>query len=751
MGRDIEEFVREATNIASIESVSEGELLDRYEGTLDDRTETRILSVAPDTSDAVEDAFRSAIGKWANPSSHQNIVSVYDHDTYPWPWAAVESVTGQPLDAAQPNLHPTEVKAIITDTAAALRNAALYNASHTALSPQHIWVVPSENGVRGVVDDWGVTQAVRRAAGTDDVTPFTAPETLTEDTANNEKLDVYGLGAIAYFALTGEPPISGTDISAAIEAGDIDPPSALNDVLSEAVDTVILQALAHDPSERHDSAYAFKQAFERAYDPDKPATKESTAAVAGAEESESTDQGGNQTTSASETNDDGETTPDGTESEATTSSRRAALGVLGLGVIGVGGGWLALTGSNDNDDDDSAPSTTDSPTSTPPTSTSETSTSTTDETSSPSGISSLRATGFPRFQYDNQNSGFRSEASGPASSPSLRWQFGVDGNNHTTPVIGDGTAYFGGGGGDSNRTNNVYAVDTTDGSEMWSFPSDASFQSCAALSDTRVFIANDAGTLFAIEAETGDEMWSQSFGAASYLESPLLVDGRVIIGDPEGGLFAFDATSGDRIWGVDDMGSVRASPAYADDTVYVGTQPGTLTARSIADGSVDWERALSGEIRGIAVADGTLYVTMSTGALRALSSADGTEQWVANTDYEIGASPAVGPDSVYVGDGNNFDHPGKLYSFARSDGAEEWTFAPGDSFGGRRGAIVNAPVVASGQVFFGADSNRVGAVTADDGSLAWRFQNTGVVLSSPSVHDGVVYFGADDNSVYALE
>ncbi|MFC7058915.1 hypothetical protein [Halovenus salina] len=69
------------------------------------------------------------------------------------------------------------------------------------------------------------------------------------------------------------------------------------------------------------------------------------------------------------------------------------------------------------------------------------------------GGSGLVTSGFPRSQYDNQNTGSPSAINGPRGSPTRRWQFGTDGNNHTTPAIHDGVAYFGGEGVRTIRTN----------------------------------------------------------------------------------------------------------------------------------------------------------------------------------------------------------------------------------------------------------------------------------------------------------
>lgn len=366
--------------------------------------------------------------------------------------------------------------------------------------------------------------------------------------------------------------------------------------------------------------------------------------------------------------------------------------------------------------------------------------------------SGLVTKGFPRFQYDAQNSGGGSAIAGPTGSVTNQWTFTTDGNNHTTPVIHDGTAYFGGGGGSNNSQSNVYAADITDGAEEWQFEHDTAFNTCGALSDDAYFIADNDGTLFALEPSDGTEIWRVEYGSQSYTAAPVPADGQVYIGDADtGGLYGFDSQSGDQVWSFDTATAVRSAPAVDDDTVYLGTTGGIVYAVQRSDATTVWEVTVDDEVRGApTLNDGTVYVTTAGGTVYAFDSTDGTELWQAQTDQTINSSVAVSDGTVFVGDGELFSTPGKLYAFDAATGTEQWTFDTEGSYGGREGAILNAPTVAAGYVYFGVDGNKIYAVNANDGSEEWVYGDVGVVLSSPAVYDGVLYTGADDNSIYAL-
>ena len=365
--------------------------------------------------------------------------------------------------------------------------------------------------------------------------------------------------------------------------------------------------------------------------------------------------------------------------------------------------------------------------------------------------SGLVTTGFPRFQYDNRNTGFPPDAQGPQNSPTLRWQFDTDGNNHTTPAIHDGTAYFGGGGGSNNQNNSVYAVDVRDGSEIWRFDSDAAFQSCAAVGDA-VYIADNGGQLYALDPADGSAEWSLDIGQASSTASPVVTTDRVYIGDPEaGGIVGVDTETGEPVWELDTQEGVPSSPAVMNGTLYYATETGMIRAVDVASETSIWEFSADGPVTGAPVINnGDVYVTTNTGTVHAITADTGDERWTTVTDQPIHSSPAVNDTSLYVGDGELFESPGTLYSISTDTGEVEWEFQTESSYGGRQGAVIGSPTVGADGVYFGVDANAVYAVNKANGTELWRF-DTSVVLSSPAIYEGVLYTGTDDNEVLALE
>jgi serine/threonine-protein kinase len=69
--------------------------------------------------------------------------------------------------------------------------------------------------------------------------------------------DLYSLGAVAYFLLTGRPPFVGSNLIDLLNAhlsARFQPPSTYNSTISPDLEAVILRLLAKEPTDRYPSA-----------------------------------------------------------------------------------------------------------------------------------------------------------------------------------------------------------------------------------------------------------------------------------------------------------------------------------------------------------------------------------------------------------------------------------------------------------------------------------------------------------------
>jgi len=259
------QFEDAVDGLSDLVEVESGPYLVVYRGLLDDDGEDRVVQLrtvadtVPDPDGALAEAIQRRARMWGQTATHPNIATLLEADGEPRPWLLVAD---QPhtFAAARPRMTVETACGVVADVAEALRNAALYNIDHGNITPRTV-AVWTDGSV--TVDDWGLTRTVATHADGSYVTGYTAPEQLdTDRTATTEQTDVYGLGALAYFALTGRPPYEAD--RDAILAGDLTPPSAVDDALPSTIDDPIVQALDPDPGGRPDGIYAFARAFAEA-------------------------------------------------------------------------------------------------------------------------------------------------------------------------------------------------------------------------------------------------------------------------------------------------------------------------------------------------------------------------------------------------------------------------------------------------------------------------------------------------------
>ena len=86
---------------------------------------------------------------------------------------------------------------------------------------------------------------------------FISPEAARSEPAD-ARSDVYGLGAVLYYLLTGTPPFVRDNVAAVLNAHAKEPPEAPSirrgGPIPAALETLCLRCLEKDPSQRYDSA-----------------------------------------------------------------------------------------------------------------------------------------------------------------------------------------------------------------------------------------------------------------------------------------------------------------------------------------------------------------------------------------------------------------------------------------------------------------------------------------------------------------
>ena len=304
---------------------------------------------------------------------------------------------------------------------------------------------------------------------------------------------------------------------------------------------------------------------------------------------------------------------------------------------------------------------------------------------------------------------------------------------------------------------------------IWGYQTDVGSTFAPTLDGDALFIATDTSIVYSLAAATGKLRWSRQ--VAGVPTAPLsVVDGVVYVSGElryednreTGVVFALEASSGDELWTYDiPRGSrdelwanLRAAPVVVAGMAYVGSFNGSMYALDAATGKLRWSYETGDVISWPAVVvQDTVYFGSKDSRVYALDAATGVLRWSYQTAEELWVGPIVAGGLVYQGPGDPY-----LYALDAGTGELQWRHATDAPRWSR-------PVVADGTLYATAgedlsevfqqwpDLERyrlhgyVTALNARSGRLLWKYRTVGDP-SAPEVSDGVVYVAAGDERWY---
>ena len=358
----------------------------------------------------------------------------------------------------------------------------------------------------------------------------------------------------------------------------------------------------------------------------------------------------------------------------------------------------------------------------------------------------LGSTDYPwtMFHYDQFRSG-ATLASAPSAANRM-WQFATGSFVYSSPAVSDGLVFA------SSFDMNVYAIDEYSGQQKWSFNTGSVIFSSPAVANGMVYVASrNGGILYALNEQTGSEVWGR--GTLNYFiaSSPAVADGKVFYGNwcasgcfQFGQFVALDASTGAVLWANATLPSstVASSPAVDSGRVFFGLDDGSVTALNETNGKAIWRVVPGGAVavrNALAIAYGRVYIGTAT-KFFALDEMTGATDWSFNTGNSNSTSAAVSNGVVYFGTGK-----GNIYAVNATTGAQKWVATTG-------AAVSSSPALSLGSnmVLVGSNDHYLYALNATSGVRLWRYVTGAAIWSSPAVADGRVFFGSDDYNVYAL-
>jgi serine/threonine protein kinase len=227
------------------------------------------LSRRPCPNDSAARQCFLAEGRILAELQHPNLAAVFDLDFHEdRAFLAMEYVRGQTLDqyARSHTISAREAAGLVAQIARAVAVAHQRGVVHRDLKPKNILIDATG---RPRVIDFGLAQ-LRDAwnAGPDDTghisgtLPFMPPEQASPATAADARTDVFALGAVLYYLLTGRALYSGKDTADLLHKAQLceyDRLALEQPSIPPHLRAICLKALAPKPAERHANADALAE------------------------------------------------------------------------------------------------------------------------------------------------------------------------------------------------------------------------------------------------------------------------------------------------------------------------------------------------------------------------------------------------------------------------------------------------------------------------------------------------------------
>jgi serine/threonine-protein kinase len=268
--------VREATQLGQyllVRKIGEGGMGVVYEARhalLRRRTALKLLPVA-NAGDSNVARFEREV-QLTSTLTHPNTIAIYDYGRSPdgvfyYAMEYLDGVDLQKLIDRHGAVSPGIAAHILEQICGALAEAHTAGLIHRDVKPANV-ILCERGGTPAVakVVDFGLVKHLNPSAAdplqtaTDTVlgTPlYMSPEAITAPASVDARSDLYAVGALGYFLVTGHPPFSGkttVEVCAHHLHSTPIPPSQRAGVDLGALDALLLECLEKDPSRRPESA-----------------------------------------------------------------------------------------------------------------------------------------------------------------------------------------------------------------------------------------------------------------------------------------------------------------------------------------------------------------------------------------------------------------------------------------------------------------------------------------------------------------
>ncbi|MGE0625417.1 MAG: outer membrane protein assembly factor BamB [Pseudomonadales bacterium] len=270
-----------------------------------------------------------------------------------------------------------------------------------------------------------------------------------------------------------------------------------------------------------------------------------------------------------------------------------------------------------------------------------------------------------------------------------------------------------------------------------------------------VFVGTTAGTLFALSAADGSQVWQAPIDG-EMLAPPVTGDGQVYVQTIDGSLMALSLETGAVVWEIDQQVPIltlrgTATPVFDGGVVYAGFANGNVVAVKAQNGEPVWEHLLMlpegrSELDRMVDVDATplvdgpiVYAVSYQGNLRGLRRQDGNPLWELPMSSFLDLDQGYG--HVYV-----VDDKDSIIAIDARTAEVAWRQ---DALARRQ---LSSPLVFSNYLAVTDSDGYLHILAQSDGRLLGRRKLDGKGVRSRMVYaDGILYALGNSGKLQALE
>lgn len=304
---------------------------------------------------------------------------------------------------------------------------------------------------------------------------------------------------------------------------------------------------------------------------------------------------------------------------------------------------------------------------------------------------------------------------------------------------------------------NISALYADTGKEIWERESELSITGGPGAEGNLVMVGTSEGEVLSLDTETGDELW-RSRVSSEILSPPIEADGIVVVRTIDGKIFALDAITGERLWIYDRTVPAltlrgTSTPVISNGAIIAGFDGGRVTALDLNSGKLIWETKVAvsrgrSELERMVDIDAqpliigeAIYVTTFQANVSAISIQNGQILW----QRDISSHTELGADArhLYV-----TDDVGNVWALDRFSGSSVWKQ---DKLTHRQ---LTGPAILGERIIVGDLEGYIHLLDKSNGVISARTQidNT-PILTQPIVSNDMLfaYSSGGTLSAYSIE